>query len=76
MFNVGPLELIVLAFVGIVVLGPDRLPGIARDAARLIRTLREVATGPAPGCAMNSVPSSPTSTCVPSILAPSSAARC
>jgi sec-independent protein translocase protein TatB len=45
MFNVGPLELIVLAFVGIVVLGPDRLPGLAKDAARLLRTLREVATG-------------------------------
>jgi sec-independent protein translocase protein TatB len=44
MFNVGPLELIVLAFVGLVVLGPDRLPGIARDAARMIRTLRDLAT--------------------------------
>ena len=45
MFNIGPLELIVLAFVGIVVLGPDRLPGLAKDAARLIRSLREMATG-------------------------------
>jgi sec-independent protein translocase protein TatB len=45
MFNIGPLELIVLAFVGLVVLGPDRLPGIARDAARMIRTLRELANG-------------------------------
>lgn len=45
MFNIGPLELIVLAFVGIVVLGPDRLPGVAKDAARLIRSLREIATG-------------------------------
>ena len=45
MFNVGPLELIVLAFVGLVVLGPDRVPGLARDAGRLLRTLREVATG-------------------------------
>jgi sec-independent protein translocase protein TatB len=44
-FNVGPLELIVLAFVGLVVLGPDRVPGLARDAGRLLRTLREVATG-------------------------------
>jgi sec-independent protein translocase protein TatB len=44
-FNIGPLELIVLAFVGIVVLGPDRLPGLAKDAARLIRALREMATG-------------------------------
>ena len=45
MFNVGPMELLVLAVVGLIVLGPDRLPGLARDAARMIRTLRELATG-------------------------------
>ena len=45
MFNVGPLELLVLAVIGLVVLGPDKLPELARDAARLLRTLREVATG-------------------------------
>jgi sec-independent protein translocase protein TatB len=45
MFNIGPLELMVLAIVGLVVLGPDKLPGLARDAARMIRTLRELATG-------------------------------
>lgn len=45
MFNVGPLELMVLAVIGLVVLGPDRLPGLARDAARLLRQLREMATG-------------------------------
>jgi sec-independent protein translocase protein TatB len=45
MFNVGPMELVVLAIVAIIVLGPDRLPGIARDAARMIKTLRELATG-------------------------------
>ncbi len=45
MFNVGPMELIVLALVGLVVLGPDKLPGLARDAARMIRTLRDMATG-------------------------------
>jgi sec-independent protein translocase protein TatB len=44
-FNIGPLELMVLAAVGLIVLGPDRLPGLARDAARMIRTLREMATG-------------------------------
>jgi sec-independent protein translocase protein TatB len=44
-FNIGPLELVVLAIVGLVVLGPDRLPGLARDAARMIKTLRELATG-------------------------------
>jgi sec-independent protein translocase protein TatB len=45
MFNIGPMELMVLALVGLVVLGPDRLPGLAKDAARMIRTLRELATG-------------------------------
>jgi sec-independent protein translocase protein TatB len=44
-FNVGPLELVVLALVAIVVFGPDRLPELARDAAQLIRGLREVAKG-------------------------------
>jgi sec-independent protein translocase protein TatB len=45
MFNIGPLELLVLAAVGLIVLGPDRLPGLAKDAARMIRTLRDLATG-------------------------------
>jgi sec-independent protein translocase protein TatB len=44
-FNIGPLEFVVLAIVALIVLGPDRLPGMARDAARLIRSLREMATG-------------------------------
>src|SRR5436305_4125490 len=39
------MELLVLVVVGLIVLGPDRLPGLARDAARMIRTLRELATG-------------------------------
>lgn len=45
MFNVGPLELMVLALVGLIVIGPDKLPGLARDAARMLRTLRDMATG-------------------------------
>jgi sec-independent protein translocase protein TatB len=45
MFNIGPMELVILAIVGLIVLGPDRLPGLARDAARMIKTLREMATG-------------------------------
>jgi sec-independent protein translocase protein TatB len=45
LFNIGPLEFLVLAVVGLIVLGPDRLPGLAKDAARMIRTLREMATG-------------------------------
>lgn len=45
MFNVGPYEFVVLAIVALIVLGPDKLPELARDAARMIRTLRELATG-------------------------------
>ena len=45
MFNIGPMELVVLGIVAIIVLGPDRLPDLARDAARMLRTLRELATG-------------------------------
>jgi sec-independent protein translocase protein TatB len=45
MFNIGPLELVVLALVGIIVVGPDKLPGLAKEAARMIRTLRELASG-------------------------------
>jgi sec-independent protein translocase protein TatB len=44
-FNIGPMELGVLALVGLIVLGPEKLPGLARDAARMLRTLRELATG-------------------------------
>jgi sec-independent protein translocase protein TatB len=43
--NIGPLELVVIAVVGLIVLGPERLPGLARDAARMLRTLKELSTG-------------------------------
>lgn len=45
MFNIGPWELLVLAFVGVIVLGPERLPGLVRDAANMLRQLRDMATG-------------------------------
>jgi sec-independent protein translocase protein TatB len=44
-FQVGPFELVVLAIVGLLVLGPERLPGYAKQAAQVLRTLRELATG-------------------------------
>lgn len=44
MFNIGPMELLVLAVVGLILLGPEKLPGLARDAARMLHTLRELAT--------------------------------
>ncbi|HEY3736249.1 MAG TPA: sec-independent translocase [Jatrophihabitans sp.] len=45
MFNIGPMELLVLAVIGLIVMGPERLPQLARDAARMLRTLREMANG-------------------------------
>src|SRR5947208_465592 len=44
MFNhVGWGELMLLAVIGLVVLGPDRLPKAAADAARVLRQLRAMA---------------------------------
>src|SRR5436190_22124935 len=41
--HVGWLELVVIAVVGLVVLGPERLPKAAADAARMLRQLRAMA---------------------------------
>ena len=45
MFNVGPFEMLVLAAVALIVFGPDKLPQLAKDAARMLRTLRDLAQG-------------------------------
>lgn len=45
MFNVGPFEMVVLAAVALIVFGPDKLPQLAKDAARMLRTLRDLAQG-------------------------------
>ena len=48
MFNhVGWAELVVLAVVGLIVFGPERLPKAAADAARAVRQLRTLARGAA-----------------------------
>lgn len=43
MFGVGIPELMVIAFVAILVFGPDRLPEYAKQAGRLARQLRNLA---------------------------------
>lgn len=45
MFNLGPMELVVLAIVGLVVIGPEKLPSLAKQAAQMLKTLRELASG-------------------------------
>lgn len=44
MFDVGLLELAVIALVAVIVLGPDRLPDLARQAAQLLHRARGMAT--------------------------------
>jgi sec-independent protein translocase protein TatB len=45
--NVGWSEIVVLAVIGLVIFGPDRLPKAAADAARMLRQLRSMARGAA-----------------------------
>lgn len=45
--NLGWGEVLVLAVLGLVIFGPDRLPKAAADAARMLRQLRTMARGAA-----------------------------
>ena len=42
-FDIGPLELVALAVIAMLVLGPDKLPRSAADAARVLRQVRRLA---------------------------------
>lgn len=44
-FDMSPWELMAIVLIGLMVFGPDRLPKLAADAARLLRELRRMATG-------------------------------
>lgn len=44
MFGIGFGELVVIAFLAVLVFGPDKLPDLARQAGRLARELRKFAT--------------------------------
>ena len=43
MFGIGAPELLALAVIALLVLGPDKLPKFAADAARMLRTVRRMA---------------------------------
>jgi sec-independent protein translocase protein TatB len=42
-FDIGPGEFVALAVIAIIVLGPEKLPRYAADAARMLRNLRRMA---------------------------------
>ena len=45
MFNVGGMELLVIAVVALVVLGPDKLPGAIRQIGHVTGELRRISKG-------------------------------
>lgn len=45
LFGLGWAEILVVGLVAFFVFGPERMPGMARDAARIMRQLREMAQG-------------------------------
>jgi sec-independent protein translocase protein TatB len=44
-FDIGIGEIIILAVVGLLVFGPERLPRAAADAAKWLKQIREMASG-------------------------------
>lgn len=45
MFNVGGMELLVIALVALVVLGPDKLPGAIRQFGQVLGEVRRISQG-------------------------------
>lgn len=45
MFDIGGGEIIGLAILGMILVGPDRLPKAAADAARFIKRVRDLTSG-------------------------------
>lgn len=45
MFNIGGGELLVILLVGLIVLGPQKLPEAARQVGRIMTELRKISTG-------------------------------
>lgn len=45
MFDIGIGEIVIIAVIGLLVFGPDRLPRAAADAAKWVKQLRVMASG-------------------------------
>lgn len=45
MFDIGFFELVVIGVIGLLVLGPQRLPGAIRSTSRTIRNIKNMANG-------------------------------
>jgi sec-independent protein translocase protein TatA len=45
MVNVGPLEIVLVAIIALIVLGPQRLPDVARSVGRGMREFRSALSG-------------------------------
>lgn len=45
MFDINIGEIIAIAVIALLVFGPDKLPGLAADAVRLLREVRRMASG-------------------------------
>lgn len=45
MFDINVWEIAAIAVLALLIFGPDKLPGLAADAARLLREVRKMATG-------------------------------
>ena len=41
-FGIGPLELVLIAVIALIVLGPERLPTVIREGARYLREIRKL----------------------------------
>jgi sec-independent protein translocase protein TatB len=44
-FDINGWEIVTIAVLALLVFGPEKLPGLAADAARLLREVRKLATG-------------------------------
>jgi sec-independent protein translocase protein TatB len=45
MFDIGFFELLIITILGLVVLGPERLPGAIRSTMKTVRNIKSVANG-------------------------------